>query len=179
LALAIATTFLAPKVIDLLYSSQYSASADPLVILMWSQAFLFLIFFFSNVLTSVSRQRILSYAAAAMLLTNATLNWLLIPKFGIQGAALAKLLASICGFAVLFIAVNKIFALDLRQFFLRAAMLGFVFAGGVILLSPIQLGISIVASSGIFLMLVIMSGVFNHDEMAILKSLIPNSVSRK
>ena len=175
LALAIATTFLAPDIIRLLYSSAYGASAAPLVLLMWSQAFLFLNFFFANVLTAVNQQRAASYAAAAMLITNALANLILIPQFGIVGAAWAKLVASIGVVVLLFASVGKTFALRLPQLLPRVAIVGAAFACGVALLSQTHLAISLLGAIAIFPLLALLAGVFNKEEIVVLRSMIPSA----
>lgn len=178
LALAIATTFLATDIIRLLYSSAYDDSAAPLAVLMWSQAFLFLNFFFTNVLTAVNQQRIASYAAAAMLITNVLANLILIPQFGIVGAAWSKLVASVGGAATLFFAVGKTFTLHLPQLLPRMAIVGAAFACGVALLSQTQLAISLPAAIVIFPPLALLAGIFNKEEMVVLRSMIPLAARR-
>ncbi len=179
IALAIATTFLGSQVIHLLYSSEYGESAGPLIILMWGQVFLFLNFYFANVLTSANQQRITFFAAATMFATNFLANWLFIPLLGISGAAFAKLTSSAFGLMVLLIAINRIFTLDLNRFLFRGALVAVAFAGGLSLLSWVPLGISIIVSSGIFILLVTISGVFNNEERTLFKSMIPTAMSRK
>jgi O-antigen/teichoic acid export membrane protein len=179
LALAIVTTFLGPQIISFIYTPEYGAAAIPWIILMWSQAFFFMIFFFTSALTSVNQQRVTFHAATAIFLTNALCNWVLIPKLGMQGAALARLFCSVSGLVVLAIAAARIFTLHLRQLLPQVIAIGVFFACGVALLSRVQFGISLVASFGIFLLLVMMSGIFNEKERAVLKSMIPNPTYRK
>jgi len=179
LALAIAATFLGSQVIDLLYSSEYAASAGPLIILMWSQVFLFLIFYFANALISANQQRTAFIAAATMFATSLLANWLLIPAFGITGAAFAKLISSAFGWMVLLIAISRIFTLDLNHFILRGAMFAIAFAVGLALLSRAPLCVTIFVSPAIFVLLVTISGVFNSEERAIFRSMLPIAMLRK
>jgi len=178
LALAIATTFYGPAVVHLLYSDTYKASTAPLIILMWSQAFLFLNFFFASVLTSANQQRTTFHAAATMLLANIVANLILIPALGIRGTAWAKLFSSICGFAVLFRATGKVFVIELPQLLPRLAALGVAFACGVALLSRAQFGTSLIVAIWILPLFVLLFRVFNKEERAIFRSLIPKSLFR-
>jgi len=177
--LAIGTTFLGSHVVRILYSAEYGASGGPLIILMWSQAFMFLNFYFVNVLTSVNQQRTTFFAAAAMFATNFLANWLLIPALGISGAAFAKLISSACGSAVLLIAVRKTFTLELNHFLWRATLLAAAFAGGLALLGRVPFGMSIIFASAIFILLIMVTGVFNSEERAVFRSMIPISKLRK
>lgn len=179
IALAIGTTFLGSQVIRLLYSAEYDASIAPLIILMWSQAFFFLNFYFANALISVNQQRMTFVAAVAMFITNVPANWLLIPALGISGAAFAKLISTACGFVVLLVAIGKAFTLRLNRFLLRITLLGAIFAGGLALLSQTHLLLSLGVSTVIFVLLVIFTGVFDEDERKIFASMLQISIFRK
>jgi O-antigen/teichoic acid export membrane protein len=178
-ALAIATTFLGAQAIQLLYSSAYGASAGPLITLMWSQAFLFLNFYFANALISVNQQRTTFFAAATMFITSLLANWLLIPVLGISGAAFARLFSCACGFIVLLIAIGRAFTLDLNQFLLRVILLGASFAAGLALMSRVPFILSLFVTVAMFVLLVMITGVFTKDEREIFKSLIPIPIFRK
>jgi O-antigen/teichoic acid export membrane protein len=173
LALAIGTTFLRQEITHLFFSDQYHASSEPLAILMWAQAVFFLNFFFIDVLVSMNQQRVTFYAAATMLITSGFFNWIFIQPFGIRGAAVAKLISSISGFVVLFIAVRKTVVLHLDQMLPRLATVGIAFTTGVALLSNFGFGISVIVSMAIFPVLVLMLGFFNKEERSVLKSMIP------
>ncbi len=178
LTLAIATTFLGSEVIKLLYSDEFSGSAKPLIILMWSQAFFFLSFFVTNTLTSVNQQQIPYYAAAAMLLTNVIASWILIQAFGVQGAAIAKLVSIIVGAAVLFFAISRILVLHLDQLLVRTSASCICFAGIMALLNRAQIGIAIIGPVGLVFTLVTIWSAFNRQERLILLSSIRASVSK-
>ncbi len=177
LVLAICFSFWGESIITLLYSERYHAAIVPLVILMWAQVFFFLNFFFVDTLTSVDQQRINFAAAAVMLLINASALVVLIPKFGLPGAALGKLISSGCGFAILFHAICKNFNVHVRGFLLRATLVGSLFALGLAFFMKLQPLASIIAAPILFVSLVLTLKVFNKEEMAIFRSAIRTSVS--
>jgi hypothetical protein len=84
-----------------------------------------------------------------------------------------------CGCAVLFVASSKIFAIRLEQFAGRIAFFCFLFALGLTLLQSLQFGVSLIIGCGMFPVAVLMSGVFNKEELATFKSVIPNSGLRR
>ena len=178
LTLAIATTFLGSEIIKLLYSDEFSGSAQPLIILMWSQAFFFLSYFVTNTLTSANQQQIPYYAAAAMLLTNVIASWILIHAFGVQGAAVAKLVSIIIGAVVLFFAVSRILVFHIDQLLVRTSVSCSCFAGIIALLNHANIGIVIVGPIGFIFALITIWSAFNRQERLILLSSIRVSVSK-
>lgn len=178
LALAICVSFWADAIITLLYSERYYAAIMPLLILMWAQIFLFLNFFFVDTLTSVDQQRINFIAAAVMLSANGIALFVLIPQLGVPGAALAKLISSGCGFAILFHAIRKKIHVQVKTFLVRAIALGSLFALGLACFMKLHPFVSIAAAPILFLTLVLVLKVFSKEEAAVFHSVLRTSFSR-
>ena len=84
-------TFLSDWVVNLLFGGQYDQAGSVLMIHIWACVFVFLGVASQKWFTSENLQ-ILSFARTFYgLLINITFNYLLIPKFGINGAAIATL----------------------------------------------------------------------------------------
>ncbi len=91
LGLALLTTFFAHFAIRFLYGSEYIESAGVLVLQTWSGVFVFLGVAGGRWFLAENLQRLLIYRTVLGATTNIVLNILLIPKFGVYGAAMATL----------------------------------------------------------------------------------------
>jgi len=86
---------LAEPIIKLVYGEGMDASVDCLQILVWSVCFFPLALVFANALTASNNQIKDLWANLSGALLNVALNLLLIPKFGVNGAAIATLISFI------------------------------------------------------------------------------------
>lgn len=90
---AIVVTFYANEIIDLLYGPQYDAAAEILTVHIWSAIFIFMRTAFSKwiLIEGALKFSMLTHGLGA--LANVGLNYFLIPKFGVVGAAYATLIS--------------------------------------------------------------------------------------
>lgn len=99
-AIAIPMTFVSTSVVIALFGQAYAESGPILAIHIWASVFVFLGVASSQWFVAENRQ-ILSFQRTALgAFINMTLNYILIPKFGVLGAAYATVLAqaSVCLF---------------------------------------------------------------------------------
>lgn len=87
--IAVGTTILAQRIITVIYGPDYVNSGPVLQVLIWSMAFIFPTFVFTNLLYSINRQMTAAKITAACALLNVILNAILIPKYSGTGAAIA------------------------------------------------------------------------------------------
>jgi O-antigen/teichoic acid export membrane protein len=128
IAIALPMTFLSDWVIDLLYGVQYDQSGAILMIHIWAAVFVFLGVVSSRWFIVENLQKYSFYRTLAGVLINIMLNYILIPSYGIYGAAYATL-ASQAVASYLFNITNK----KLRYTFLlqtKAILLPFRKLGG-------------------------------------------------
>ncbi|MFP4332874.1 MAG: flippase [Campylobacterales bacterium] len=95
IAIALPMTFLSDWVVNLLYGEQYSQSGSVLMIHIWAGVFVFLGVASGRWLLSENLQMIAFWKTFSGMVINVVLNLLLIPKYGIQGAAVATLLGQL------------------------------------------------------------------------------------
>lgn len=95
-------TFLADPVIRLLYGSAYANSVMPFRILLWSAALVVLRWVYMDSLRATGHQALDLRCALASASLNVTLNVLLIPRFGMIGAATATAFADLVWFVMAF-----------------------------------------------------------------------------
>lgn len=91
--LAIVTTFLSPLIISLLYGQQYQEATPVLTIHVWSTIFIFLGVASSQQLVIEGQTKVTLYRTVLGLTSNIILNVILIPGYGINGAAIATLIS--------------------------------------------------------------------------------------
>ncbi len=84
-------TILAEDIINLLYGSSYIEGADVLKMLIWQVPIGFMILSYGNPLLALGLQRLHALAIGTGVLITIILNFVLIPIYGIYGAALAAL----------------------------------------------------------------------------------------
>jgi O-antigen/teichoic acid export membrane protein len=92
IAIALPMTFLSDWVVNLLYGGQYNQAGSVLMIHIWTGVFVFLGVAFSTYLTSENLTKKSFYRTLLGAILNTMLNFIFIPKYGIQGAAIATLL---------------------------------------------------------------------------------------
>ena len=93
ITIAIAMTFLSDWVVDLLYGSQYDQAGGVLMIHAWSGIFVFLGVASGKWFLSENLQVLAFWRTFYGMIINIVLNIFLIPKYGIQGAAVATLVS--------------------------------------------------------------------------------------
>jgi len=107
-AIALPTTFLAPWVIRVLYGNAFSPAAEVLSIHIWAGVFVFLGVASSQYLIAENYTRISFYRTFIGAIVNVILNIVLIPKYGVNGAASATLISYFAAtFSMGFIAKTK------------------------------------------------------------------------
>ncbi len=95
-------TLLAERVILFFYTTEYANSILALQILIWAEVFVFVNYFIGFLLNSIDRQKLFTTTIFIGLIFNVILNLLLIPIYGIYGAAFATLLTEILNFGMLY-----------------------------------------------------------------------------
>ena len=106
IAIALPMTFLSDWVIDLLYGVQYDQSGAILMIHIWAGVFVFLGVASSRWFIVENLQKYSLYRTLAGALINVMLNYILIPIYGIYGAAYATLASQVVA-SYLFNITNK------------------------------------------------------------------------
>lgn len=93
--IGIAGTFLAKPGIELLFGSEYSEAAPVLQILSWTAVLVTLRGTFRQSLCAIGHQRVDLWNAVVASVINVSLNFVLIPKYGMIGAAIATVISEI------------------------------------------------------------------------------------
>jgi O-antigen/teichoic acid export membrane protein len=92
IAIALPMTFMSNWLVKILYGQQYSQASDVLKIHIWTGVFVFLGVAFSKYLTNENLTKKSFYRTLLGAIINVILNLMLIPQYGISGAAFATLI---------------------------------------------------------------------------------------
>ncbi len=93
--LSIWVFFYAKPLLNLIYSNQYELATLPVKILIWTVAFLFINGAASILLNSIDKERIVTKIYIIAAFFNICLNFILIPLYSYDGAAIATVLSEI------------------------------------------------------------------------------------
>ena len=97
IGIALPMTFLANDIIKILFGIQYKSAAGVLQIYVWAGIFVFFGCAWSKWILIENKQKIIVYAHIFSMIINISLNILMIPYYGIKGAALATFISSSLG----------------------------------------------------------------------------------
>jgi O-antigen/teichoic acid export membrane protein len=89
---AAGTAALAPQIMRVLYGGEFIGGAQALAIAVWGVAIYGLAVVMGRVLLSLHQQKVIFYVSFTSVITNIILNLVLIPRMGIEGAALASVI---------------------------------------------------------------------------------------
>ena len=93
IGIALSVTFLGHQIITFFYGIKYIGAAGVLEIYIWTNVFVFLGVASGKYLLAENYVKILLYTTFAGMISNVILNIILIPKYGIYGAAVAALIS--------------------------------------------------------------------------------------
>lgn len=93
--IAIPMSIFASHIIHFLYGAQYAQASEVLVVHIWTGVFIFLGLSSAKWFITENLQSFLFYRSIIGALINIILNYILIPQYGIQGAAIATLTAQL------------------------------------------------------------------------------------
>ncbi len=108
--------FIAETVIHILFGSNYQEAVVPMQILFFNVSFIFLNIALANPLIAWGKQREYLIIVSSGALVNVILNFLLIPNFGIVGAAIATVCSEVAVFFQSWYYLTKFIDIDLWKY---------------------------------------------------------------
>jgi O-antigen/teichoic acid export membrane protein len=179
LPIGVAGILLAPDLIAI-FGSQYAAASTAFAILMVQGGLYYVNQLYGQALIAWNEQRRLLAALGAGAIVNVILNLLLIPRYGIEGAAIATVLAEIAIIGTLLIIFHglslRIYSRDL----VRSLLFALVAIGGPGLLRlhfDLPLLVSIILMALSFIVLAPIFGIVSRDELRTLLSSLRRQAS--
>lgn len=151
----------------LVYGDQYLNGADALRILVWSTALIYLTTVMTHSTRASNRQRFTSVIVASGAVLNIILNFILIPRYQIIGAAYATLITE----AVIFI--SHYFYLS--SYLLRPPLIKS--AGKIILINAVMIGVVLILNQWNFFILFFLSIVVNFGMILLVRYFSKNEIN--
>ncbi len=128
LPLAVGGVILARPLMNLLYGTDYDKGIIALQILIWFFAFEYTYSVFARGLLACDRDKERLKIITIMTVANVVLNFILIPPFGLKGAAIATVLVRIIGFFMFQREFSKIVPIYVHKFLFRPLLAAIIMA---------------------------------------------------
>jgi O-antigen/teichoic acid export membrane protein len=122
LPLGITGTMLAAPIINTLYDTNYQNSAIAFQILIWAAALIYLNMIYARGMWACNKQDKYLKIVLGQAIINIVLNFLLIPPFGIIGAASSTVAAEFIGFFFYRYEFNKIVQVPIHRYILKPGL---------------------------------------------------------
>lgn len=178
LPISVVGVLLAGKIILFLYGFQYSQSTG--VFRLFSAVIFFgcLNGLASYFLVSMNLQNIVFKMVSLTTFVNVALNFILIPRFSLLGAALATVVCEILFFIISFNSIPKEFRNFSYMFILKAVSASLIMGFGIFLLSIKITNLAVLISAGIVIywFMLFSTGYLNSDDRLILKDIFKRKV---
>ena len=173
LPIAFGTTLLAKRIILFMYGEQFSSSIILLKILIWAEAFLFIVYLLGFLLNAADMQKKFMYATGLGILLNMIINILLIPKFGAVGASIGTVSTAFCIFIMLGYYVRRL-GIKLRFFRALAKPLIACMIMSILIFALYELPIPVLVplSSVVYLGILYLFREIGREELDLLKILL-------
>ena len=134
--LSVGVYFYALPIVDLIYSHQYSLSYTTVQILIWTVSFLFINGAGSILLNAIDKERTVTKIYIIAAIFNVCLNFIMIPMFSYDGAAITTVLSEIL---ITVLILQPILKTSYRPNYTILISIGKLVACGIILLIALNL----------------------------------------
>ncbi len=175
LPIAFGTTFIADKVILLIYGAEFIPAILTLQILIWTIPFLFINGLSGNLLNSINRQLTITKTTSLAAAFNIISNLVLIPRFSLFGSSVATVITEVLLLVILTHILLKTDYLDWKSVLksmppiLVSNLIVVIF---VIFLRDINLFLLIMLSSGVYVLAIFLTRAIDDQDMAIIRNIL-------
>lgn len=171
----------AGEVIKLTYSSEYISAANPLSILIFGITFITIFYVLATIITGSGNPRVSMAMALSLVPIDVGLNLLLIPEYGLEGAATATTITCLIGLVISAIYVKKKFGMLMSgksfskilvgssvlfiipQFFIVSGLLFIVYA---------------IVMFGVYFLILLALKELNEDDKEFISRMLPDSIKK-
>lgn len=168
LPLGIGGTLVAKPLLIILFGQAYSKAAPAFQILIWAVVIIYLNIGYSRALLATNGEKYFAWGVIVPALSNLLLNFILIPPWGMVGAAIATLVAEAAGFAIMYWGLSRLISAPFSPFLPRPLLASLPMAAWILVFSqPNLLFLIFQASLVYFLSLYLVKGV-TRDEIGVL-----------
>ncbi|MCD6570729.1 MAG: flippase [Deltaproteobacteria bacterium] len=176
LPIGVGTTFLADRIIPIIYGASYGPSIGALQILIWAGVLLFITPLFGTVLASIDRQDLGMWAVGICAIANIVINLLLIPKFSYTGASIATVITEGIGFVLQFYFVSKyLYRIRLSQKSIMPILASLVMLLAIFLLRELNLAIIMAIAIVVYFGIICSSKTISEEDIILFKKIFKAS----
>ncbi len=181
LPLAVGVTLLAEPLIVLIYGADFLPAVPVLQLMIWAVVVVVLTIPVARMMLVYNYQSAAGWTRGIGMGASVVLNLLLIPVFGIVGAGLARVLASLVYFLLIYLFVHqRIVKSEPNRSYLGPLAASLVMAVAVWPLREMPLPIPIAVGAAVYLALIVLLGVFTAEDRFYLRQLVKiNNVPEK
>lgn len=175
LPLAVGTFIVADKAVLLIYGKEYVQSILVLQVLIWTQIAIFQNQVFSTMIASIDKQIVQPITTGLLALSNIILNFILIPIFGIIGAAVATVSTEFLGVILSLYWLHQFYRLPKYQDIFRIFATTSMMASILYVLDKFEASFVVLVLSGIsvYCIGVYVFGVIDETDIEIFTSILP------
>lgn len=161
------------------FGEPYRAGGGPLAVLMWSVALSFVSSTLTYALAAAGHSWYLTGAALGGAIVNVAINLILIPRFGMLGAAWATVAAELTVLLIVWRASRRFALAGLSRHLLLLIPPSAAMIGAALLLAPISRGIGAGVGFLVFLLIAAITGVWTADDRRLLRSVGAQLVTKR
>lgn len=171
--IVVGVTLIANKIIMLIYGTEFANSTSALQILIWSMLFGSLNYVLINVLISIDKQKLTTLSTALCAIANVTLNFILIPIFSYNGAAIATVITGTVLFISCFYFVSKhLQVLPLHKIAIKPSISSIIMGAFVYYFIDINIFLLIFLAGVVNLMALFALKTFTREDRDIIKKIL-------
>ncbi|MFN2135389.1 MAG: flippase, partial [Candidatus Promineifilaceae bacterium] len=174
LPMVVGVFLLAEPILFLIFGPSFAPSVPVLQWSIWGVIFVFLNVPSARLMLLYNRQSILARMTGISMATNVGLNLLLIPTYGIVGAAIARLFATVVFFAsnYLYVQSNLMASVTVWRLMARPILATLLMALAVLLLRDLPLAIPILGGATVFFIASFALGVVPQEDWVYWRTLL-------
>ncbi len=180
LPLLICGAILSRNIVNILFGEQFQNSVVALQILFLGVVFVFQIRLFQIILNSIDRQKVVMYVGLIGLIINVFLNLLLIPKYGLGGAAFTTVISELIVFSIYYFYLSRsYFEISIWKLSLKPLLASFIVGVLVWKFDTFPLILLLSGALGLYLLLLFCFKVFDKEEWNLVYGLTRAIKARK
>lgn len=179
LPLAFGGTALALPIINLIYGQEYLKGVLAFQILIWTAAVIYISIVYAPSLQACNRQKVYLFGVGVGAFINIILNFLLIPKFSLYGAAVATLLTETFVFVFVYIQFNRVVSIKIMKHILKPFMASVIMFILLYFLKNLNLFVLLILGVVIYLVIMLAIKGISFRDFSLIKEVFIKSQSYK
>ncbi len=165
--LALICSFKAEGIVVAIFGIKYQKSYMPMILLFWSQIFLFYNFFAVDLFTAYNKQKFNFIYGIVIVLIDLIISIILIPKFSYNGVGIAKLISTFIGAFFFYIVGNRV-NINMKFINIKILLWCILSASVLLILSYLPLIYYLLLSLILIIPLTVKIRFFNNQEVVLL-----------